>query len=83
MNNNYKESFEQTKIAGNLAAQALDEVTSYVQPGITTNKLDKICYEFIKDNKGYSAPLFKALLKAILYFSSISFAILKESQSSL
>ena len=58
MNNNYKESFEQTKIAGNLAAQALDEVTSYVQPGITTNKLDKICYEFIKDNRGYSAPLF-------------------------
>ena len=40
------------------AAQALDEVTSYVQPGITTNKLDKICYEFIKDNRGYSAPLF-------------------------
>ena len=58
MINNYKESFEQTKIAGNLAAQALDEVTSYVQPGITTNKLDKICYEFIKDNRGYSAPLF-------------------------
>ena len=58
MNNNYKESFEQTKIAGNLAAQALDEVTSYVKPGITTNKLDKICYEFIKDNRGYSAPLF-------------------------
>ena len=58
MNNNYKESFEQTKIAGGLAAQALDEVTSYVQPGITTNKLDKICYEFIKDNRGYSAPLF-------------------------
>ena len=58
MNNNYKGSFEQTKIAGNLAAQALDEVTSYVQPGITTNKLDKICYEFIKDNRGYSAPLF-------------------------
>ena len=58
MNNNYKESFEQAKIAGNLAAQALDEITSYVQPGITTNKLDKICYEFIKDNRGYSAPLF-------------------------
>ena len=58
MNNNYKESFEQTKIAGSLAAEALDEVTSYVQPGITTNKLDKICYEFIKDNGGYSAPLF-------------------------
>jgi len=54
----YKESFEQIKIAGGLAADALDEVTSYVKPGVSTEKLDKICYEFIKDNKGYSAPLF-------------------------
>jgi len=58
MKNNYKESFEQIKIAGNLAADTLDEVTSYVKPGVTTNKLDKICYEFIRDNGGYSAPLF-------------------------
>ena len=58
MNNSYKESFEQTKIAGGLAAKALDEITTYVQPGVTTNKLDKICYEFIRDNGGYSAPLF-------------------------
>ena len=28
MENNYKESFEKMKIAGNLAAQTLDEVTS-------------------------------------------------------
>jgi len=55
---NYKESFENMKVAGSIAAQALDEVTSYVQPGISTNKLDNICYEFIKDNGGYSAPLF-------------------------
>ena len=58
MSSNYKESFEQIKIAGNLAAGTLDEVTSYVKPGIATDKLDKICYEFIKDNGGYSAPLF-------------------------
>ena len=58
MSNDYKESFEQMKVAGNLAAETLDEVTSYVKPGVTTNKLDKICYEFINDNKGYSAPLF-------------------------
>jgi len=58
MNSNYKESFEQIKIAGNLAADTLDEVTSYVKPGVTTSKIDKICYEFIKDNGGYSAPLF-------------------------
>jgi len=58
MNTNYKETFEQIKIAGSLAADTLDEVTSRVIPGITTDELDKICYEFIRDNGGYSAPLF-------------------------
>jgi methionyl aminopeptidase len=54
----YKESFEQIKIAGSLAADTLDEITSFVKPGVSTEKLDKICYEFIRDNKGFSAPLF-------------------------
>ena len=58
MSKDYKASFEQMKIAGNLAAETLDEVTSYVKPGVTTNKLDNICYEFIRDKGGYSAPLF-------------------------
>ena len=58
MNNNYKENFEQIKIAGSLAADTLDEITNYVKPGISTNKLDKICYEYIRDNGGYSAPLY-------------------------
>ena len=58
MNTNYKESFEQAKIAGQLAAETLDEIVSHVKPGVDTNKLDKICYEFIRDNGGYSAPLF-------------------------
>jgi len=58
MNKNYKESFDQIKIAGSLAAKTLDEVTAYINPGVTTDKLDKICYEFIRDNGGYSAPLF-------------------------
>ena len=58
MKSDYEESFERMKIAGNLAAETLDEVTSYVKPGIETFKLDKICYEFIRDNGGHSAPLF-------------------------
>jgi methionyl aminopeptidase len=58
MSKNYKESFDQIKIAGSLAAKTLDEVTAYINPGVTTDKLDKICYEFIRDNGGYSAPLF-------------------------
>ena len=58
MKNNYKESFEKIRIAGSLAAETLDEITSYVKPGVTTEKLDKICYEFIRDKGGYSAPLY-------------------------
>ena len=58
MKNNYKESFEKIRVAGSLAAQTLDEVTPFVKPGVTTEKLDKICYEYIRDNGGYSAPLF-------------------------
>ena len=44
MSKNYKESFDQIKIAGSLAARTLDEVTAYINPGVTTDKLDKICY---------------------------------------
>mgnify|MGYP001211130625 CR=1 FL=1 len=58
MINNYKEAFEQMRLAGSLAAQTLDEITNHVKPGVSTKKLDKICYEFIKDNGGYSAPLY-------------------------
>ena len=58
MKNSYKESFEKMTIAGSLAAKTLDEITSHVKPGISTNKLDQICYEFIRDNGGYSAPQF-------------------------
>jgi len=54
----YKENFKQMKIAGGLAADTLDEITSFVKPGVATYELDKICYEFIRDNGGYSAPLF-------------------------
>ena len=58
MNIDYKESFEKSRIAGSIAAGALDEVTKIVKPGISTDKIDKICYEFINDHKAYSAPLF-------------------------
>ena len=55
---NFKESFEKTKIAGSIAAGALDEVSRIIKPGISTDKIDKICYDFINDHKAYSAPLF-------------------------
>ena len=58
MNKNYSEKFEKMGIAGKLAAQTLDMITEYIKPGISTSKIDQLGYEFIRDNKGYSAPLF-------------------------
>ena len=54
----YTEKFEKMRVAGNLAARTLDMLTENIKPGITTNYIDKLGYEFIKDNGGYSAPLF-------------------------
>ena len=58
MSENFKEAFEKTKIAGSIAAGALDEVSKIVKPGISTNEIDKTCYEYINDHKAYSAPLY-------------------------
>ncbi len=58
MSKDYKEAFEKTRVAGKIAARALDEVAKIVKPGIQTNKVDKICYEFLNDHGAYSAPLY-------------------------
>ena len=52
------DSFEKTRVAGSIAAGALDEVTKIIKPGITTEEIDNLCYEYINDNGAYSAPLF-------------------------
>ena len=52
------EAFAGTRKAGSIASGALDEVTKIVKPGVTTEEIDKLCYEFINDHKAYSAPLF-------------------------
>ena len=58
MINNYSEKFEKMRIAGNLASKTLDMLTDYIKPGLSTDKIDKLGYEFIRDNGGYSAPLY-------------------------
>ncbi len=58
MSDDFKEAFEKTKIAGSIAARALDEVKKIIKPGISTDEIDRICYEFINDHDAYSAPLF-------------------------
>ena len=58
MDKDYKEAFEKTRIAGSVAAGALDEVNNIIKPGVSTNEIDRVCYEYINDHKAYSAPLF-------------------------
>ena len=56
--NNYSEKFDKMRIAGNLAARTLDMLTDHIKIGISTNYIDKLGYEFIRDNNGHSAPVF-------------------------
>lgn len=49
--------FEYMRKAGQLAAQTLDYITPYVIPGVTTEKLDTLCHNFITDNGAIAAPL--------------------------
>jgi len=51
------EEFEGMRKAGRLAALALDFITPYVQPGITTGELDRLCAAFIGDHGGICAPM--------------------------
>ncbi len=58
MTKDITENFEGIRKAGAIASGALDEVAKIIKPGIKTDMIDKICFEFINDNKAYSAPLF-------------------------
>ena len=40
------------RVAGRLAAEVLDFITPYVQPGVTTGMLDKLCHDYIVDVQG-------------------------------
>ena len=52
----YLEKFEKMRVAGKLAAQTLDMLTDNIKEGVSTDQIDKLGYEFIRDNGGYSAP---------------------------
>ena len=44
---NTEVGFEGMRKAGQLAARTLDMITEHVQPGVTTDELDKLCFDFI------------------------------------
>jgi methionyl aminopeptidase len=51
------ETIERMRVAGRLAAQALELVGKHVAPGITTDELDRIGHEFLCDNDAYPSTL--------------------------
>tara|TARA_B100001758_G_C18345310_1_gene576662 strand:- start:426 stop:1193 length:768 start_codon:yes stop_codon:yes gene_type:complete len=52
------EDFEGMRKAGNLAARTLDLLVDHVKPGVSTQELDRIAFNFIDSNNGFIAPLF-------------------------
>jgi methionyl aminopeptidase len=51
------ETIERMRVAGRLAAQALQLVGKHVEPGTTTDELDRIGHEFLCDNDAYPSTL--------------------------
>ncbi len=52
-----KEGFDGMRKAGHLAAVALDMLAEHVVPGVTTDQLDKLTFDFCMDNDAVPATL--------------------------
>jgi methionyl aminopeptidase len=52
------EDIEGMRVAGRLAAEVLDFITPHVKPGVATEKLDQLCYDYMVNTQGtIPAPL--------------------------
>lgn len=52
------EEFEKMRVAGRLAAEVLEMIGEYVQPGVTTDELNTRCHRYITEvQKAIPAPL--------------------------
>ncbi|MFN3714580.1 MAG: type I methionyl aminopeptidase [Alcanivoracaceae bacterium] len=61
------EQIAEMREAGRLAGEVLDMIGQYVQPGVTTEELDRICHSYIvNEQKAIPAPLgYKGFPKSI------------------
>jgi methionyl aminopeptidase len=60
------ENFEGMRAAGKLAAEVLDFITPYIIPGVTTEKLDQLCHDYIISHNAIPAPLnYKGFPKSV------------------
>jgi methionyl aminopeptidase len=61
-----EDTIARMRVAGRLAAQALQLVGKHVAPGITTDELDRIGHEFLCDNDAYPSTLgYRAFPKSL------------------
>ena len=52
------EDLEKMRVASRLAAEVLDYIAPYVQPGVTTEELDRLCHDYMVNVQGtIPAPL--------------------------
>ncbi|MGA8461962.1 MAG: type I methionyl aminopeptidase [Streptosporangiaceae bacterium] len=51
------ETIERMRVAGRIAAQALEEVGRHVMPGVTTDELDRVGHEFLVSRGAYPSTL--------------------------
>jgi methionyl aminopeptidase len=52
-----EETIAAMRVAGRIAANALQEVGRHIQPGVTTDELDSIGHEFLCDHSAYPSTL--------------------------
>ncbi len=53
-----EEEIEKMRVAGRLAAEVLEMIAPHMQPGVTTDEIDRICHDYIVDiQQAIPAPL--------------------------
>jgi methionyl aminopeptidase len=51
------ETIERMRIAGRIAARAMEAAAAAIAPGVTTDELDRIGHEYLLDHGAYPSPL--------------------------
>ncbi|GAB2594598.1 type I methionyl aminopeptidase [Streptomyces capparidis] len=51
------ETIEKMRVAGRIAARAMEEAARHIAPGVTTDELDRIAHEYLCDHGAYPSDL--------------------------
>jgi methionyl aminopeptidase len=51
------ETIERMRVAGRLAAQAMEAAAAVIAPGVTTDEIDRVAHEFLIDHGAYPSTL--------------------------